>query len=657
LFFIRIAFVRRTPRMGASATSSVYDGEELDDGLAACAALIPRFSHQEIVAATASFSSANKLGAGSSAEVYRGRLHGSTDVAIKVLQGDFLDELKVLSRFQHHPNLIALLGWATDDAMDDKYLVYEFLAGGDVGKRLYKAKQGRQSFSGQHRSCVASDVSCGLAFMMSSHPKTFHRDIKPSNILLATNGTAKLADFGLAGSTIGEDGEECLSFEHIMGGTPGYICPEYARTGEVTEQSEVYSFGITVLELLINELPARQKPHGGLYFPIVEAVRPAETGALGRIVAKLDQTAGWPRPTADEIARLALRCVHSKPLERPLFAELVSDLRRLCQPSAVPAQEPVKPRSTAPLTLPAGFAAAASAIGTQQPQGFPLLAANAANAAAAAYQASPKHVQQAGPSSALIPAKQAASIQQPHYPGGVHMASSVTPPVTPSAMSQTTVTSTPPVTPSARLSPHQGGKAASFPQNSPKFENELSVYRSASDPGGVLGVHNALTGPHTPREIPMLPQSVRSSSKHQRQPSGDWVRIACTYAKGIRVSDLPAPTRCITISAGDKVELGRKSMPGFFERLLAGDKQWLGYISRSHCQLSLVSLPTTSPTNSSSSPALKVENLSANAIYVNGRAVSKGNSDILSDGGTLEFAAKPGGNGEWTRFLVFSFEN
>jgi hypothetical protein len=99
-------------------------------------------------------------------------------------------------------------------------------------------------------------------------------------------------------------------------------------------------------------------------------------------------------------------------------------------------------------------------------------------------------------------------------------------------------------------------------------------------------------------------------------------------------------------------------MPGFFERLLAGDTQWLGFISRAHCRLQLVPVPPgSSPANRPSPPALKVENLSANTIYVCGRAVNKGQSDVMPTGGTLEFAAKHGGSGEWTGFLTFTLEN
>lgn len=293
------------------------------------ASLSLQFAYNDLAAATCDFRQANKLGAGSAGEVYRGCLRGGTEVAVKVVCGaglrSFAAEVEVLSRFRH-PNLVILLGWGQKGPDRTKFLVYELLQCGSVSQRLYKSRLGREAFPWQHRLRVASDAACGLAYMANSKPRAFHRDIKTSNILLDASGGAKVADFGLASTP--EPWQSHLSVEEPSG-TPGYVCPEYVRTGEVTERSEVFSFGIVLLELLLNELPAKMGLEGGIEYPIMRAVRPGERGALRRVAGLLDAGAGWPPPLAEDVARLALQCVEDTPALRPSFAQIVMGLRAL----------------------------------------------------------------------------------------------------------------------------------------------------------------------------------------------------------------------------------------------------------------------------------------------------------------------------------------
>merc|ERR1719487_2170619 len=132
----------------------------------------------------------------------------------------------MLSRFRH-PNLVTLLGWGQQAL--SRYLVYEFLVGGDVFRRLLKSRQpGGLPFHWHERLSVCLDASTGLSHMHNSTPKAFHRDIKSANILIDKNGTAKMADFGL--SLInhkrkgGEWQSKAMTVEQISG-TPGYACP------------------------------------------------------------------------------------------------------------------------------------------------------------------------------------------------------------------------------------------------------------------------------------------------------------------------------------------------------------------------------------------------------------------------------------------------
>merc|ERR1719434_479799 len=132
-----------------------------------------------------------------------------------------------------------------------RFLVYELLAGGDVYERLQKSCLEGVPFTWRQRVSSAFDAACGLSHLHHSSPKVFHRDIKSPNILLDKNGTAKMADFGLA----------CLTTARShrvkqASGTVGYACPLYVQRGVATEGSEVYSFGMVLLELLTASPPA-----------------------------------------------------------------------------------------------------------------------------------------------------------------------------------------------------------------------------------------------------------------------------------------------------------------------------------------------------------------------------------------------------------------
>merc|ERR1719471_1601 len=163
-----------------------------------------------------------------------------------------------------------------------RHLVYELLSGGDAFQRLQKSrKQGREPFHWHERLSVCLDAATGLSHMHNSKPKAFHRDIKSANILLDRHGTAKMADFGLSCTSSGRQGDNHVQVKTICG-TPGYACPIYSRTGKVTEGSEVYSFGMVMLELLTGLAPAAADPHirGNILYHIRDNINPNQPGAL-----------------------------------------------------------------------------------------------------------------------------------------------------------------------------------------------------------------------------------------------------------------------------------------------------------------------------------------------------------------------------------------
>eukprot|EP00403_Amphidinium_massartii_P012090 CAMPEP_0178426332 /NCGR_PEP_ID=MMETSP0689_2-20121128/29181_1 /TAXON_ID=160604 /ORGANISM="Amphidinium massartii, Strain CS-259" /LENGTH=372 /DNA_ID=CAMNT_0020048017 /DNA_START=64 /DNA_END=1182 /DNA_ORIENTATION=- len=285
------------------------------------------YDYKELAAGTSNFSTENRLGAGAAGAVYRGKLRGVTPVAVKVLKDmggleGFEDEVRVLSRLRHI-NLVTLMGFARQEGT--KYLVYELLPGGDLHGKLQKSKTGKEAFPWQERLQCALHVAKGLSHMMNSRPKTFHRDIKSPNILIEDDGTAKVADFGLAG--VVPEGQSHVRVES-KSGTPGYCCPSYMQSGVVSEKSEVYSYGMVLFELLLNVPPALQGNEGELVYPVLQQVMPAAPGAHSRVLANLDPTAGWTRPVVDDFADLALTCIDDQPERRPVFLEIIQMLEQ-----------------------------------------------------------------------------------------------------------------------------------------------------------------------------------------------------------------------------------------------------------------------------------------------------------------------------------------
>jgi len=281
------------------------------------------YSEEEIKASTKNFDPSCMLGSGTFGSVYRGTMNDGTEVAIKVLhipeEAGFEEEVQVLSRFRH-PNLVILMGFARH-AEGWRSLIYEFLAGGDVSKRLQRSRQNLEQFRWKPRLSAAVDAACGLSHLHNVTPRAFHRDIKGPNILLDKNGTAKMADFGL--SCVSEGAAHKVK---QASGTVGYACPEYIRTGIITEGSEVHSFGMVVLELLTGAPPAVEKPNKpGEFCYLVDHIQGSKT----KVTEMLDRTGQFPAVISQSLTELAFRCIRSNPAERPLFKTLVEELRDL----------------------------------------------------------------------------------------------------------------------------------------------------------------------------------------------------------------------------------------------------------------------------------------------------------------------------------------
>ncbi|XWS29309.1 hypothetical protein CRYUN_Cryun24cG0017900 [Craigia yunnanensis] len=212
------------------------------------------FTYEELAAATGGFSQANLLGQGGFGYVHKGVLQYGKEVAVKSLkfgsgQGEreFQAEVEIISRV-HHRYLVSLVGYCI--AGEQRMLVYEFVPNKTLEYHLHGKDRPVIDFSTRLRIALGS--AKGLAYLHEDcHPRIIHRDIKAANILLDNNFEAMVAGFGLA--KLSSDNYTHVS-TRVMG-TFGYLAPEYASSGKLTEKSDVFSFGVMLLELITGKQP------------------------------------------------------------------------------------------------------------------------------------------------------------------------------------------------------------------------------------------------------------------------------------------------------------------------------------------------------------------------------------------------------------------
>ncbi|THU67286.1 hypothetical protein C4D60_Mb05t23060 [Musa balbisiana] len=304
-----------------SASHEVSEKQSLEKELACSSEPYVKYTWEEIVAATLSFSDALKIGVGASGTVYRGSFH-HTVAAIKVLNSNegyttrqFKQELEILSRVRH-PHVLLLLGACTEKGC----LVYEYMENGSLEDRL-QCKNNTLPLPWFCRFRIAWEVAFALIFLHNSKPEPIvHRDLKPANILLDNNFVSKIGDAGLSTlfptlnmplSTMYKDTDPV--------GTFFYMDPEYQRTGLVSPKSDTYALGMVILQLLTAKSPM------GLALIVETAL---ERDCLMEI---LDSKAGqWPKAEAKELAILGLCCLEMRRKDRPdLKDQVLPVLERL----------------------------------------------------------------------------------------------------------------------------------------------------------------------------------------------------------------------------------------------------------------------------------------------------------------------------------------
>ncbi|KAJ9174651.1 hypothetical protein P3X46_013272 [Hevea brasiliensis] len=221
------------------------------------------FKIDDLEKATENFSQENFIGRGGFGLVYKGILSDGTTVAVKRviesdIQGDaeFCNEVEINSNLKHR-NLVPLRGCCVVDEEENyterrsqRYLVYDYMPNGNLDDHLFPSlddQPEKKPLTWPQRKSIILDVAMGLAYLhYGVKPAIYHRDIKPTNILLDAEMRARVADFGLAKQS--REGQSHLNTR--VAGTHGYLAPEYALYGQLTERSDVYSFGIVVLEIM-----------------------------------------------------------------------------------------------------------------------------------------------------------------------------------------------------------------------------------------------------------------------------------------------------------------------------------------------------------------------------------------------------------------------
>ncbi|XP_059445078.1 leucine-rich repeat receptor protein kinase HPCA1-like isoform X1 [Corylus avellana] len=287
------------------------------------------FSFEELKKYTNKFSEANSIGSGGYGKVYQGILPTGQLIAIKraqteSMQGgvEFKTEIELLSRV-HHKNLVSLVGFCFDQG--EQMLVYEYVPNGTLKDGL-SGKSGIR-LDWIRRLKVALGAARGLAYLHElANPPIIHRDIKSTNILLDERLNAKVADFGL--SKLMGDAE----IGHVttqVKGTMGYLDPEYYMTQQLTEKSDVYGFGVVMLELITARMPIER----GKYIVRVVQTAMDKTKVLYNLHEILDPAIGLQTSLKglEKFVDLAMRCVEESGANRPAMGMVVKEIENIME--------------------------------------------------------------------------------------------------------------------------------------------------------------------------------------------------------------------------------------------------------------------------------------------------------------------------------------
>ncbi|KAK6923705.1 Protein kinase domain [Dillenia turbinata] len=281
------------------------------------------FQYQELLSATSNFIPENLVGKGGSSQVYKGILLDGRELAIKVLKSsadvmqEFISEVEIITTL-NHKNITSLFGFCFEDK--NLVLVYDYLPRGSLEENLHGNKKDDSTFGWEVRYKVALGIAEALDYLHNECSKpVIHRDVKSSNILISSDFEPQLSDFGLA---MWESAASSNITCDDVAGTFGYLAPEYFMHGKVNHKTDVYAYGVVLLELLSGRKPINNKYPKGQENLVMWAKQIFKDGKVCQL---LDPSLGC-NFDHDQIERLVLAarlCITDEPLYRPKISQIV----------------------------------------------------------------------------------------------------------------------------------------------------------------------------------------------------------------------------------------------------------------------------------------------------------------------------------------------
>ncbi len=283
-----------------------------------------RFRYRDLYAATKGFKESEVIGVGGFGAVFKGILPATgSEVAVKKIvrsstrgTREFAAEIESLGRLRHK-NLVNLQGWCKHK--NDLLIVYDYVPNGSLDSLVFKPKNNRV-LPWDKRFNILKGVAWGLLYLHEEWEQVvIHRDVKASNVLIDAEMNARLGDFGLARLY---DHEKVSHTTNVVG-TIGYIAPELARTGKVSTSSDVFAYGMLLLEVA-----AGRRPIDSTSFVLLDWVMEChQKGRIGEAVdPKLNSI--YMIEEAELVLELGLLCSHHRPEARPSMRQVTRYLSR-----------------------------------------------------------------------------------------------------------------------------------------------------------------------------------------------------------------------------------------------------------------------------------------------------------------------------------------
>ncbi|KAG4124371.1 hypothetical protein ERO13_D10G036500v2 [Gossypium hirsutum] len=293
---------------------------------------IKRFSYRELQIATSNFNSKNILGQGGYGVVYKGCLPNRSVVAVKRLKDpNFTGEVQFQTEVEMiglalHRNLLRLYGFCMTP--DERLLVYPYMPNGSVADRLRDACHGKPALNWSRRMHIALGAARGLLYLHEQcNPKIIHRDVKAANILLDESFEAVVGDFGLAKLLDKRDSHVTTAVR----GTVGHIAPEYLSTGQSSEKTDVFGFGILLLELITGQKTLDAGNGQVQKGMILDWVRTLHEERRLEVLVDRDLQGCFDTIELETVTELALQCTRPQPHLRPKMSEVLKVLEGLVQ--------------------------------------------------------------------------------------------------------------------------------------------------------------------------------------------------------------------------------------------------------------------------------------------------------------------------------------